>query len=89
MYTKVDVQVPRSELRALFQALKIELKAQEGFLDRVVLWEAKYRLGSQIVQYKLSNGWVLAIAHRWRDYRQQWSTPDPKAVLIDDVKLYS
>jgi hypothetical protein len=89
MYTKVDVQVPRSELRALFQALEIELKAQEGFLDRVVLWEAKYRLGSQIVQYKLSNDWVLAIAHRWRDYRQQWSTPDPKAILIDDVKLYS
>jgi len=89
MYAKVDVQIPRSELRALFQALEIESKAQEGLLNRVIAWEAKYRLGSQIVQYKLPNGWLLAIAHRWRDHRQQWSNPDPKAILIDDVKLYS
>lgn len=83
------VLISRDELRELFAAMQIEAKAQEGRLGRTILWEAKRRPGSEILQYRLPNGWIIAVAHRWRDKSGHWSRPDPKALLLDQARLYS
>ncbi len=44
---------------------------------------------SQMIRVRLNNGWLLGIAHRWRDRPQhEWSLPDPKRIYLADVALF-
>jgi hypothetical protein len=84
----VEINVATEELRRFFDVFELEEKAQEGSVKKTVIWEAKMRPGSQVVEYHLNNGWRIAVAHRWRQRDGTWSTSDPKAIWLDDARLY-
>lgn len=81
------VKVTLAELRQLFDALEIESKVREGSISQREFWEGKGGR-SRVVEYILTNRWILAIAHQWRMPGGVWSKPDPKWLHVDSVTLY-
>lgn len=86
----IKVESTPHELRTLWAALNLGEKLRDGmaafepserYLDRSV---------TQVGQVRLKNGWVIALAHRWRtNASAPWSTPDPKFIRVDEVSLYT
>ena len=83
------VEVSPETLRAVWTGMDLGRKVRESFVRIKIQPRYLSRPLTQIITVILPNGWIIAVAHRWRtSARETWSLPDPKRMWIDNVALY-
>jgi len=83
------VEVDRDTLYNVWNSLDLGTKVRNGLITIEVQPRYLARPLTQIIKVILPNGWVIGIAHRWRNQpTDEWSLPDPKRMWLDEVAIY-
>lgn len=85
----LSVEMTQDDLRHLWNGLGMGSKVRNGYAT----FEPQPRYltypTTQVGIVRLPNGWIMGVAHRWRDTpTDEWSLPDPKRMWIDDASFY-
>ena len=85
----LPVEVSPTTIRNIWNSLDMNRKIEDGVVTIELQPRYLARPLTQVFKVVLPNGWIMGVAHRWRNNpADKWSIPDPKRIWIDEVAIF-